>query len=306
MQYDKQPLSIEEQVRRLKNRGMTCENEERFKHYLAHIGYYRLSAYWLPFEHPSEDSSARNHVFLPETSFENVLRLYIFDRKLRLFVMDAIERIEVAVRTQWANAMSLKYGAHSHMDPGLFKDPWQHARDLGKITADLEDSKEAFIVHYRKKYSQPFLPPIWAVVETMSLGTLSRWIKNTKDNEVKKEIMNGLRLPTIEVLESILHGFTPVRNVCAHHGRLWNRRFPIVLPRIKRFDSRMVPIDAPNHQARLMFNFLVVMEHLKNAINPTGQWRQDLVKHLDSMQTQELNAMGFPKNWKAMQPWNAQ
>ncbi|WP_432823816.1 Abi family protein [Trichloromonas sp.] len=90
MRYVKVPLSIEDQAQRLQDRGLTCDNPDRLKHYLAHIGYYRLSAYWLPFERPAEEALTRNHLFLPGTSFDAILSLYIFDRKLRLLVMDAI------------------------------------------------------------------------------------------------------------------------------------------------------------------------------------------------------------------------
>jgi abortive infection bacteriophage resistance protein len=303
MRYAKAPLSIDDQAKRLQERGLICSSPERLKHYLAHIGYYRLSAYWLPFESPPAEDQRRNHQFLPDTTFDAVLHLYIFDRKLRLIVMDAVERIEVAVRTRWAGAMALRHGPHAQMSSDLFKNPWQHARDLAKVAAELEESSETFIVHYKKRYSEPYLPPIWAVVETMSLGTLSRWLKNTRDNDVKKEVMQGLQMPTIEILESVLHALTPVRNVCAHHGRLWNRRFAISLPDIKRLGDRMVHSSAPHHQAHHLFNFLVVIEYLMSTINPRGSWKKRLVDLLSTVGGAEQRAMGFPADWQTRSPW---
>jgi len=303
MQYTKVPLSIDEQAQRLMDRGLLCANPDRLKHYLAHIGYYRLSAYWLPFEQPSAGEGRRNHKFLPGTTFDRMLNLYIFDRKLRLLVMDAIERIEVAVRTRWAGAMALRHGAHAHMQSALFKNPWKHTSDLARVSGELEASSETFVIHYRSRYTEPFLPPIWAVVETMSLGTLSRWVSNTRDNEVKKEIMQNLQLPTVEILEKVLHTFTPMRNVCAHHGRLWNRRFAMSLPDIKRLRDRMVQPEAPHHQAHYLFNYLVVIEYLMSVINPRGSWKRRLVELLDSVGDAERQAMGFPPDWKARSPW---
>lgn len=93
--YDKLPLSISEQARLLLDRGLICEDTVRLESYLASIGYYRLSAYWLPFEQSPPSDSSRNHQFISGTHFEKILTLYIFDRKLRLLVMEAIERIEV-------------------------------------------------------------------------------------------------------------------------------------------------------------------------------------------------------------------
>lgn len=305
MRYNKPPLSIADQAKQLLNRGLLCNDPPRMEHYLAHIGYYRLSAYCLPFEQPSTDpNGSRNHNFKPGTTFEQVLGLYIFDRKLRLLVMEAIERIEVAVRTRWAGAVALRHGSHAHMQSGLFKCPWQHARDLARIAGELEKSSETFVVHYRSRYTEPFLPPIWAIVETMSLGTLSRWFENTRDTDAKKEVMKGLGLPTIEVLENILHALTPVRNVCAHHSRLWNRSFAMSLPAIKRMRDRLVPPDAPHNQAHHIYNFLVVMEALMRAINPATSWAGRLMKLLETVGADEHRAMGFPGDWKQRKPWS--
>jgi len=95
--YTKKALPFADQVALLRERGMEIRDEAEAAFYLSHINYYRLTAYWLPFE---EDHAT--HQFRAGTTFDEVLKLYIFDRELRLLVMDALERIEVSVRTQWA------------------------------------------------------------------------------------------------------------------------------------------------------------------------------------------------------------
>jgi abortive infection bacteriophage resistance protein len=303
MQYSKPPLSIDDQAARLIQRGLVCENPERLKHYLTHIGYYRLSAYWHPFEKPPVEPNRRNHNFEAGTTFDRVLDLYDFDRKLRLLVMNAIERIEVAVRTRWADAMAMRHGPHAHMNSELFKDKWQHQQDLAALCREIKKSSEAFIKHYRDQYSEPFLPPIWAIVEMMSFGQLSYWFSNTKNTEIKKEVMRSLRLPTIEVLEKVLHTLTPVRNTAAHHGRLWNRQFPMTLPEIKRLGESVVPNNVPNKQGHCIFNYLVIIEYLKSVINPTGQWKSQLMSLLGTVSDSDLRAMGFPDDWREREPW---
>ena len=210
MRYEKPSLPVAEQAALIIGRGLTCADVPRLEKYLSTIGYYRLSAYWLPFECPSESPHTRNHRFRQDTNFEQVLALYVFDRKLRIIVMEAMERVEVAIRTRWANALSVRHGSHAYMQSDLFKNPWQHSNDLGKIAANLEESKEPFVAHYRRQYKQPFLPPIWAVVETMTLGGLSRWFKNTDDTVAKKEVTQAFNMPTIEILEQVLHALTPI------------------------------------------------------------------------------------------------
>jgi abortive infection bacteriophage resistance protein len=327
MHYDKPALSIADQAARLKQRGLQFTDETRVKHYLTHIGYYRLSAYWLPFEQPASDGQVRNHQFQLGTHFEQVLSLYIFDRQLRLLTMEAIERIETAIRTHWAHALATRYGPHAHMDANLFKSPWQHASDIARMAGDLQDSSETFIAHYRRQYSEPYLPPIWAVVETLTLGALSRWFKATKSTDAKREVAKSLGMPTIEVLEQVLHALTPVRNVCAHHGRLWNRRFTLQLPHIRRLKGQMVIecVTATKKQAapcgqcrasieqeqaivqkqpsRQLHNYLLVMAHLMKRINPGSSWQMRLRRHIESAGAEQQQAMGFPADWEQMEIW---
>lgn len=327
MRYDKPALSIADQAVRLKQRGLQFTDDARVQHYLTHIGYYRLSAYWLPFEQPAANGQPRNHQFQPGTTFEQVLSLYIFDRQLRLLVMEAIERIETAIRTHWAHALAMRHGPHAHMDANLFKSPWQHASDIARMASDLQDSSETFIAHYRRQYGDPYLPPIWAVVETLTLGALSRWFKATKDTEAKHEVAKSLSMPTIEVLEQVLHALTPVRNVCAHHGRLWNRRFTLQLPRIKRLREQMVieritatkkqttpcgqcgvPVEqeqatVQEQPSRQLYNYLLVMTHLMQRINPGSSWQARLSQHIQSASADQQQAMGFPAGWEQMAVW---
>lgn len=310
MEYNKPALSISDQAQLLLNRGLVCDDRQRLEHYLSNIGYYRLSAYLLPFEQPSTNSNSRNHKLQTNTTFEQVLNLYVFDRKLRLLVMEAIERIEVAARTRWASAMALRYGSHAHMKADLFKDPWQHASDVARVSKELKDSNETFVVHYRNKYKTPYLPPIWAVVETMTLGGLSRWIASTNDNQIKREIAKMLGMPTIEILEQVLHALTPIRNICAHHGRLWNRRFILLLPNIKRLRGQLITEliasksgESQKQLTRESYNFLVVIQNLMLTMTPTSSWGERLAAHIQTLTPEQQGAMGFPVDWKTRQPW---
>ena len=301
--YNKPPLSAQEQAQLLLDRGLICNDTTRLESYLSSIGYYRLSAYWLPFEQCRLNDSSRNHQFIQNTRFEKILNLYIFDRKLRLLVMEAIERIEVALRAQWSSTLALHNDSHAYMKADLFKDPRQHIQDLAKIDREFENNKETFILHYKKNYSSPPLPPIWAVVETMTLGMLSRWFQNTKDTTTKKAIMKAFGMPTIEILEGVFHALTPVRNVCAHHSRLWNRCFTISLPKIKRMQDSLIPQTAPNHQDRHLYNYLIVIDALIRAISPNSSWKNRLMVLLNTIESSDHKAMGFPDDWQDRKPW---
>ena len=302
MKYKKPALTGVQHLEILRARGLIVTDDSEALRYLEHIGYYRLSAYTLPFEIPS-DGNSRRHEFVPGTTFDDILRLYLFDRRLRLLVLDAIERIEVSARTAWADVFSLAFTSHGFMDSNHFKDPLEHAANLVKVGREVTQSKESFVVHYFKKYGEPPLPPIWAIVETMSFGSFSHWFCNTASTDVKKSVMRIHGMPSIEVFEGILHALTPIRNICAHHGRLWNRRLTIRLPYFKKLKDRLVPPNDATHRDLHLHNYLVIIDYLMERVNPDSRWNCRLFAQLLELTESERGAMGFPVDWRNRDPW---
>lgn len=110
-------------------------------------------------------------------------------------------------------------------------------------------------------------------------------------------------MPTIDVLEQVLHTLTPVRNICAHHGRLWNRRLPMSLPVIRRLQGSLVPPNAPHRQAHYLFNYIVVLSALMSAINPGSTWTHRIKAFVDTLDEPGRRSMGFPDDWRDRTPW---
>ncbi len=174
--FQKPPTSAWQQIELLRQRGLYIPDEARAERYLNAIGYYRLSAYFIPFEQV-DMGTPRQHLFKNETEFEQIIDLYIFDRKFRLLVMEAIERIEIFVRAQWASTFALHYDdAHAYMHSEYFKYPWKHCKALVKLAAEVKESRELANEHYRNTYKEPFLElkPDTHVVDLFSL--LFRWV----------------------------------------------------------------------------------------------------------------------------------
>jgi abortive infection bacteriophage resistance protein len=178
--YSKPATTYVDQIALLQQRGMIIDDVSEAEFYLRHLNYYRLSAYWLPFE-----SDHTTHQFNPDTRFTDVLNLYIFDRELRLLVLDAIERLEVSARSQWAYHLAHRHGPHAHLDPSLAynRNYWQSNFD--KLSGEVKRSEETFIRHILTTYSEA-LPPVWAVCEVMSLGLLSRWYNTLKPMSTRR------------------------------------------------------------------------------------------------------------------------
>jgi len=123
LRYSKPPLNIPDQLQQLRDRGLLVGSDDLALNALELIGYYRLSAYWLFFEEPPASGETRSHRFKPGSTFEQVIDLYNKDRLIRLLVIDAIERIEIAARSAWVQEMSIKHGPHCYLDPQLFRAP---------------------------------------------------------------------------------------------------------------------------------------------------------------------------------------
>ena len=295
LKFDKPAITFDQQIDLLIKRGMVVSDRDYAHHYLAHLNYYRLGAYWLPFE-----ADHTSHTFKPNTNFNDVVSLYVFDRELRLLIMDAIERLEVSIRTQWAHQLAHSYGSHAYLNSAIFKSKGLHDDNLAKLKKELGRSKEVFISHYKRNYSEPSLPPIWAVVEVMTLGQLSKWVSGLARGQDRQSIARNYGIDEL-LLTSFLHHLSIVRNLCAHHSRLWNRRFSFQFKMPRHPEELHVSLNPD--QKKQLYNTLVILEYMMNIISPDHHWKKRLISLFDKHPIANSNAMGFPVDWKSRPVW---
>lgn len=291
--FDKSATTHDQQIALLQQRGMRITDVTEAKFYLQHLNYYRLSAYWLTFE-----TDHATHQFKSEICFTDVLNLYVFDRELRLLVLDAIERIEVSVRSQWAYQLGHLHGPHAHLDKNLF-DPKHWQGNLNKLTEEVNRSNETFIKHLLTAYSEQ-LPPVWAVCEVMSLTSLSRWYTSLRPYQTRRAVAVPYGINE-DVMGSWLQHLSVVRNICAHHSRLWNREFTITFKPPKHKPKQMVGQFLPN--SRKLYNTLVMLIYCMDVISPHHSWRARL-KALIATHAVPVKAMGFPQDWVERPIWH--
>ncbi|HEX2939987.1 MAG TPA: Abi family protein [Rhodopila sp.] len=296
--FNKPPLSLPDQIRLLVSRGLTVNNTAYATHYLTHIGYYRLSGYTLPFQ--IGGSGPDRHDFKPGVTFEDILDRYVFDRKLRLLVMDAVERIEISVRAAMSNAIAARHGAHWYLNPRLFSPTFDHNRFIEDIRQQIGHAstnnrrRDIYIEHYYQTYSTPDMPPSWMVFESVSFGTISVAYMNLAHPEFVS-VCGSYGLPH-PVLISWLHSLNYIRNICAHHSRLWNRECRIKPMIARAFKSDLTPNDRVYAQ-------LAVMQILLAKIAPGNHWTQKLRDLLAEHPAIPLVSMGFPANWASRKIW---
>lgn len=165
----------------------------------------------------------------------------------------------------------------------------------------MKESKETFITYYKSKYTSPDCPPLWAVTELMTLGELSKWFQLTKDNSVKSSVGHDLDLPTQSIIESILQVLSYVRNICAHHGRLWNRRLVKRVPYIRNFKEDLIIQLTHGKQSQLdnrIFNVMVVILKLLHHQVTDSMFPNRLKELVETVSDNDRETMGFPQNWR--------
>lgn len=297
MDFNKPFKTLQKQIQLLQKRGLIIDQPDKVEHYLQHMNYYRLSGYWLPFE-----DNHITHTFKKNTHFSEILNLYIFDRELRLLLLDIIERIEVSVRTNWAYHCAQIYGAHAYLDHSIVRDRAWHNKNLEKLKEEIDRSKEPFIQHYQKKYQSPKEPPIWVACEVMSFGLLSRWLKNLKPSNVCTPIARNYDVDYF-VLTGFIEHLTYLRNLCAHHSRIWNREFTKTMQLPKTKPKLLIEnFNYDPTKVRNIYNTLVMLLHFLNIISPDHHCKLRLINLLDKHHINVVS-MGFPSDWKKRDIW---
>ena len=280
--FDKPPLSNKEIICLLSERGMIIDDPKRAEYYLDFISYYRLSIYMLPFQD-------EHHSFKKPVSFEKILRLYSFDRRLRLLSMDALERIEVAFRTVIVNCLSEKCGAFWLENPDCFHDKNKRntqASMLEEIRKQIEQQKTApSLEHYYQTYSAPEIPPAWIVFEILPFGCVSRIYENLK-RPYRKAVAEKFGIEE-SILQSWFHALSVLRNSCAHHSRIWNRKYPFKIKKANAFPE----LDT----AERFYCFALIIDILLSRIVQTPTWTQRLKETINEF-SDVVNPvqMGFP------------
>ena len=302
--YSKPALTYAEQIQQLKDRGLIIENESKVLHLLEVISYFRLSGYWYPLL-----SDKQNHIFKMEASFETAFNIYKFDRELRLLILQDLEKIEVAVRAKLIYTLSHSKGIFWYLDSSNFSDPKKHTETLSKVDAEFNRSDEDFIKSFRNKYADP-LPPSWMMLEVSSFGNLSGFYHNLLPGKDKREIAHFFGLHE-KTLASWLHSVVYLRNMCAHHTRLWNRELRIqpLIPYtpIMQFLNQTT-YSHTETGCRLPMNnkvyfVLSMIIYLMNTINPAHHFKVKLNSLFSRYPNIDLKAMGFPEDWKNEPLW---
>lgn len=330
--YAKPFLTVPEQIRRLRQRGMDCGDDAFAADVLERYGYYRLSGYWHLYrnrpEHPAprfddEGREIRLDTFVPGTNLAQVVSLYEFDHELRMRLSDVLSTIETAFRffighrlgrvDAFAHRHFWALGATRQDDPSTPPEPTNAYNEwLEEYDRQEKRARGDFVVHFRRQYG-PHLP-IWVATEVMSFGVLSSLygLMLQSDQEI---LASRFQIHAADgrgdrgALGNWLNDLRNVRNICAHYGRLWNRAFDVTIAAPgkaqRNADDPLAPLAHEGTNNRL-YGVLLVMRHLLLSIVPE---RADVVDVADFIDEQSrtvgfgMEQLGFPDDWRSKPIW---
>ena len=284
MEYRKPPLTFQQQVELLKSRRLVVDDEAKALEFLQSVNYYQLSAYFLPFQ-------SQKDVFDPGTRFDDIIRLHEFDARLRLLITEMLTWIEISARTQIAYRLSHRYGPFGYLDCRNFYIRFNHLGWLRKVRECIARSHETFVKHFQDKYPSKTDLPIWMVCETISFGQVSQLFRGMSKHDRQAIAQAHFRVDQM-VLVSWLHALVYVRNLCAHHSRIWNRTLAIRPKRLLRSHEWGVVRNEK------LFCVLLVMRDLMKMSEKWDRWLVKFAGFLSEFSAVDTGAMGFPDAWR--------
>ena len=278
----KQAKTYEQQLDILRNRGIEVIDSQEAISILKRINYYRLTAYGLTLKDEQENQ------YRIGTTFNQLIELYDFDKKLRQLLIGVIESIEIAFRTHIAYHHVHKYGPLGYKEAKHFNNARYHEKFIASLDRFFDNNKkELFVSHHQSKYQGVF--PFWVTVEVLSFSTLSMLFKNLK-NKDKLAISKDYYNVHFKYTQSWLHTLTTIRNTCAHHGRLYGKKLTI---RPQLFDDMQGEIENDGVFAAILIACkLLNDEERASFINSLASLIEDYRHSVDIQQ------LGFPSDWK--------
>lgn len=295
-QYPKNILSIQQQLQSYIDAGMIISSIADVEEVLKTIGFYRLRGYSFQLY----DNA--NKQYLPGTSFDDIMKIYNFDQELSELVFSMISKIEVALRVRLTEALLIHGDALILQDSSIFNDKKKYWQNSSSVSSEIARSNDVFIKHNFDNHDGEI--PVWAAVEVMSFGTLSKLIKNLKtgkgssysvfaENYKYQSLKGNSVKPSLDMLSSWIHTATIVRNMCAHNSRLYNRTIH-TSPEIIDIDKAGL---APVHCG--LYQVLLAMKYIRSTDTAWNDFVDAFKNLLNKYSgTVSLTAMNLPTDWE--------
>ncbi len=297
-EYKKPALVIDEQIQLLKERGIKINSEEDLANWLKNVSYFRCKNYFKNFR----DTTTRRFISL--TSFEDVKNLYLFDKKLRLLIFDALEIVETSLKTIVSNTMSTELGVGWLSNKDCFVEKFDHDSLMVDINKDYSNPLPDFetsISAHRKAYNGQELPPSWMIMEMITMGNISKIFESLGIRKCIDTICNHYQLP-VNILISWFRCFTNLRNRCAHHSRIIYRNINMC-PILPSRQKHKFLIEAEYIDNNTLYCALCCIQKILINIKIDSNFKKELKLLFDNNPSINLEKNGFTENWITEEIW---
>lgn len=309
--------TIAGQISLLQGRGMQLDPDQAAM-WLSNVGYYRLSGYWYVYREINSSGSPTN-MFSTGTAFTDITSLYEFDRKLRTLLHDAIERIEVGLRSHLSYHLG-RIDPLAHEDAANFRPGFDHASWLSVARRRISRARSHSepIRHHLANYRGSV--PIWVLTDVLDFADLSKLYEgmNSRDQWAVAESL-GIHIdltplsknqsskakkshPLVRWFEHL----SILRNSSAHHARMWNRSFT---PAPTAALTTIPTLAAlPTGQSERVYGALALIAYLLGTLAPHSTWNgkvKELVEtSFEQIPCRDASELGFPTGWKTQDLWS--
>lgn len=285
----KPPLTYEQQVDRLADKGFIIHNKSAVVNFLKDVNYYRFSAYLLPFKIKGTKDS-----FVEGIEISRVIKIYEFDSELSALLYKTIGKIEAHIRTLFAYEISHAYNQTSYLDKSLFDKKYKFTKYpeyIQKINDTISRNRNTPVINHHKMYYDNRFP-FWVIIEFFSLGMLSTFYSMLTTKNQKLLDIKGYNVG-IEQMASWLKCLTELRNRIAHYSRLY----------YVNFASTPKPVRDSDYQMdRTLFSQIYTLKQLYPSKHIWDISFCEELKLLIKTYSSyiDLEHMGFPPNWEEL------
>ena len=293
-EYPKKVLSIQEQIQSFLDAGLIISSQQETKNILLSIGFYRLRGYSFQWY----DKNLKK--YKTNTKLSDILALYNFDMEMSHILSGFLSKIEIALRVRFAEALLQATGdSLVLLDPSQFNNKEYFWQNLSAVSSEIQRSKDIFIKHNYDNHSG--IIPIWAAVEVISFGTLSKLISNLANKQAASILQQNYQYPKTKtniinppnrVFYSWVRACAVLRNICAHNSRIYNRIIDIK-PSILDVDKNN------NKEPEKVYRIILSMKYLR----PDNESWKNFVLELKTLFHKysgkfDFQKIGFPNDWE--------
>lgn len=300
------PLTIEQQIANLKSRGMILDVDYT-RNILRKISYSRLKGFWW------DMIDAPTNLFRANSQFKLVVERYDFDKNLRVILFNAIETIEIALRTKLINILSIRHGSLWYLNGNLFSDQKRHEEHVLVLKREFNRSKDRAVINYKKSNAGMWFPSkltgenpdSWFIFEYATLGTLSKFYENLLPaSPLRSAIANEFGMYISSDFSSWLKSITELRNIIAHHSRLWRRNLTSVPATPSKLPVDWISSLVPADVRVKPYYVISAILYLVNVIDPSNTIKQQILHLVRNHPKINIEAYGFVGEWEREPVWS--